>query len=137
MRRTGWLVMTAAALPTATGLLAAPAAAAPDSAATVDCAGTRTYGSRLEVSCYNPDSAAGVVDVFYVCSTPLDFDRRIVFDEPGNYIAAGSMLILARDCGAQQRVITYQVQGYTEFQRDDMSQRQQQIREKRDRAAGR
>ncbi|WP_067813146.1 hypothetical protein [Nocardia inohanensis] len=136
MKYTGWFALSAALL-VAGGLLDAPVAAAPGSTATIDCKATRTDGSWLEVSCYNNDSSAGVVDVFYVCSTPLDFDRQIVFDEPGNYIAAGSTLRLSRDCGADQRVVTYQVLGYTEFQQNDLTERQRQIREQRDRAVGR
>ncbi|GAB0101763.1 hypothetical protein JMUB6875_07270 [Nocardia sp. JMUB6875] len=114
-----------------------PPASAEPGLASIDCSATHTEGSQLIVDCFNPDLVPGVVDVFYVCSTPLDFNRQIVFDEPGNPIGAGSNLRLVRDCGPEQVVVTRQILAFTQRQQDDQSARQQQIREQRDRAAGR
>ncbi|MCU1647027.1 MAG: hypothetical protein JWN03_7302 [Nocardia sp.] len=122
----------------AAGLATLPASAEPSSSlAQIDCSATHRAGSRLEVSCYNPDSVTGTVDVMYVCSTPLNFDHQIFFNEPGHAIAGGSTLRLTRDCGPEQVMFTYQIWPLTGAQLDDQTARQDQIREQRDRAAGR
>ncbi|MEV6768510.1 hypothetical protein AB0N05_07730 [Nocardia sp. NPDC051030] len=137
MRRTGWIVVAGGLLAagmTASGL----AVAEPDSSlAMIDCSDSYRTGQFLEISCYNPDSAAGTVDLFYACSTPLDFDHQVIFNEPGFSIGPGSTLRLHRDCGAEQVVITFQASGLTASQQDDQNTRLDQLREKRDRAAGR
>ncbi|MFI1916953.1 hypothetical protein [Nocardia sp. NPDC020380] len=113
-----------------------PARADAGTLAEIDCGATRTDGSRLEISCYNPDSEPGSVDVTYVCSTPLD-GRQVVFTEPGNPIGAGATLRLSRDCGPGQVVLTYQVWPLTASQRGDQEARQERIRRQRDQEAGR
>ncbi|MBL1078941.1 hypothetical protein JK358_31510 [Nocardia sp. 2] len=114
---------------------AVPAAADPPPM--IDCGDTYTEGSRLEISCHNPDSAPGTVDLMYVCSTPLDFGRRIVFNEPGFTVGAGATLRLTRDCGAEQVVVTHQLWTLTAEQRADNDARIAGIRERRDRATPR
>ncbi|MFJ4649936.1 hypothetical protein ACIP5Y_01540 [Nocardia sp. NPDC088792] len=104
--------------------------------AEIDCGATHTAGSRLEISCYNPDSEPGSVDVTYVCSTPLD-GRQVVFTEPGNPIGAGAALRLSRDCGPGQVVLTYQVWPLTASQLGDQAARQERIRRQRDQEEGR
>ncbi|MFB7716988.1 hypothetical protein [Nocardia sp. NPDC056100] len=106
-------------------------------AAEIDCSASHKNGRILEVSCYNEDSAAGTVDLVYVCTTPLDWDRRIVVNEPGFTVGGGGVLHLIRDCGDGQVVFTYQVTALTQRQFDDQTARQDQIRARRDRAAGR
>lgn len=117
--------------------LLSPRAGAAPSMEAIDCSATRSDGALLIVDCVNPDSTPGVVDILYACSTPLDFDHRMLFDEPGNPIGAGATFHAVRDCGPDQVVVLRQVVGYTQRQLDDQSVRQRQIREKRDREAGR
>ncbi|QLY29521.1 hypothetical protein [Nocardia huaxiensis] len=103
----------------------------------ITCADSYTEESRLEVSCHNRDSGAGTVDLMYVCSTPLDFGRQIVFNEPGFRVGGGSTLRLTRDCGAEQVVISYQLWPLTAEQQADIDGRQAKIREQRDQATPR
>ncbi|MFF2551507.1 hypothetical protein ACFVUS_10940 [Nocardia sp. NPDC058058] len=117
--------------------MSAPAGAQPETLAQIDCSASHRNGPILEVRCANADSQPGTVDLMYVCSTPLDFDRRIVFNEPGIPIGGGATLRLTRDCGPDQVVFTYQLWALTRGQLDDQAARQDQIRARRDRAAGR
>ncbi|WP_327145076.1 hypothetical protein [Nocardia sp. NBC_01327] len=138
MRRLGRILAGSAGGLLAAGLVAVPAGAEAGGApAQIDCSATHRDGSKLEVSCYNADSVTGTIDLMYVCSTPLDFDHQIFFNEPALAIDGGSTLRLTRDCGPQQVMFTYQVWPLTGTQLDDQTARQNQIREQRDRAANR
>lgn len=136
MRSTLLTALTGALL--ALGTVGAGLAGAdPGALAQVDCDASYKDGPTLRVSCYNADTEPARVDLMYVCSTPLDFDRRMFFTEPGFPVGPGSTLRLTRDCGPEQVVLSYQVWPLTQGQLRDQSARQDQIREKRDRQAGR
>ncbi|NNH70960.1 hypothetical protein HLB23_13995 [Nocardia uniformis] len=121
----------------ALGLAAAPAAAQPNVPFMIDCSASHTDDSRLLLSCANPGSLPGTVDLMYVCSTPLDFNRQIIFNEPGHFVAPKSTLRLTRDCGPEQVIITYQAWPLTQDQQDDEQTRLDRIRAERDELAGR
>ncbi|MEV6556833.1 hypothetical protein AB0M22_14015 [Nocardia sp. NPDC051756] len=114
-----------------------PVAAAQADAAMIDCGDSAKAGARLDITCHNPTAEAGTVSVTWVCSTPLDFTRRIVFTEPDHTIAAGSALRFTRDCGPDQVVLTYQAWPVTVAQQQDQNTRLDRIRDKRDREMGR